>query len=132
MDDDRNIRFPLHEAHRIWYTIYMHSAERDMCIKFKPSPQFICQNNTIFCLNNRVTPVLLSSIKAAAKTGHSAAAEATEIGRLIFISIRQSAPSDFMQRNQKRRPFYVIGNRTFGFLGNYSVFLYTTPSFITS
>ena len=32
MDDDRNIRFPLHEAHRIWYTIYMHSAERDMCM----------------------------------------------------------------------------------------------------
>lgn len=115
----------MHEAHRIWYTIYMHSTERDMCIKFKPSPQFICQNN-------RVTPVLLSSIKAAAKTGHSAAAEAAEIGRLIFISIRQSAPSDFMQRNQKRRPFYVIGNRTFGSLGNYSVFLYTTPSFITS
>lgn len=32
MDDDRNMRFPLHEVHRIWYTIYMHSAERDMCM----------------------------------------------------------------------------------------------------
>lgn len=51
---------------------------------------------------------------------------------LISISVRQSAPSDFMQRNQKGRPFYVIGNRTFGSLGDYSVFLYTTPSFITS